>query len=45
MGDDEEVDQLQMGALASLFGVSVALGLSGLGLVTLVGATALYSDA
>jgi hypothetical protein len=35
------IGQLQIGALASLFGVSVALGLSGLGLVTLVGATAL----
>jgi hypothetical protein len=33
--------QLQIGALASLFGVSVALGLSGLGLVTLVSVTAL----
>jgi hypothetical protein len=33
--------QLQIGALASLFGVSVALGLSGVGLVTLVSATAL----
>jgi hypothetical protein len=32
--------QLQIGALASLFGVSVALGASGLGLVTLVGAAA-----
>ncbi|HYB40117.1 MAG TPA: MFS transporter [Candidatus Methylomirabilis sp.] len=33
--------QLQIGALASLFGVSVALGASGLGLVALAGATAL----
>jgi hypothetical protein len=33
--------QLQIGALASIVGVSVALGLSGLGLVTLVSATAL----
>lgn len=33
--------QLQIGALASLFGVSVALGLSGLGLVALAGASAL----
>jgi MFS family permease len=33
--------QLQMGALASLFGVSAALGASGLGLVALAGATAL----
>jgi len=37
------VGQLQIGALASLFGVSVALGLSGLGLVTLASATALLS--
>jgi hypothetical protein len=33
--------QLQMGALASLFGVSIALGASGLALVTLAGATVL----
>jgi hypothetical protein len=33
--------QLQIGALASLFGVSVALGTSGLALVILVGATTL----
>ena len=33
--------QLQIGALASLFGVSVALGTSGLALVILAGATAL----
>src|SRR5439155_21788127 len=33
--------QLQIGALASLFGVSVALGVSGLGLVTLAGLAAL----
>jgi MFS family permease len=33
--------QLQIGALASLFGVSTALGASGLGLVALAGATAL----
>lgn len=33
--------QIQMGALASLFGVSAALGASGLGLVALAGATAL----
>jgi MFS family permease len=33
--------QLQIGALASLFGVSVAFGVSGLGLVALAGATAL----
>ena len=33
--------QIQMGALASLFGVSAALGASGLGLVVLAGATAL----
>jgi hypothetical protein len=33
--------QLQIGALASLFGVSVALGASGLGLVLLASATAL----
>jgi hypothetical protein len=33
--------QLQMGALASLFGVSAALGASGLGLIALAGATAL----
>jgi len=32
--------QLQIGGLASLFGVSVALGTSGLGLVALAGATA-----
>jgi hypothetical protein len=32
--------QLQIGALASLFGVSVALGASGLGLVALAGASA-----
>src|SRR5262249_25589457 len=31
--------QLQMGALASLLGVSLALGLSGLALITLVGVT------
>lgn len=35
------VGQLQIGALASLFGVSAALGASGLGLVALAGATAL----
>jgi len=35
------VGQLQIGALASLFGVSVALGTSGLALVTLAGTTAL----
>jgi MFS family permease len=34
--------QLQIGALASLFGVSVALGASGLALVALAGATALF---
>jgi hypothetical protein len=34
--------QLQIGALASLFGVSVALGLSGLGLIALAGAAALW---
>ncbi|HEX6209641.1 MAG TPA: hypothetical protein VF136_02620, partial [Methylomirabilota bacterium] len=33
--------QLQIGALASLFGVSVALGASGLALATLAGATVL----
>ena len=33
--------QLQIGALASLFGVSIALGTSGLGLVALTGAAAL----
>jgi hypothetical protein len=33
--------QLQIGALASLFGVAVAFGLSGLALITLAGATAL----
>jgi hypothetical protein len=33
--------QLQIGALASLFGVSVALGASGLGLVALATAVAL----
>jgi hypothetical protein len=33
--------QIQIGALASLFGVSAALGASGLGLVALAGATAL----
>jgi hypothetical protein len=33
--------QLQIGALASLFGVSVALGASGLGLVMLASAAAL----
>lgn len=33
--------QLQIGALASLFGVGAALGASGLGLVALAGATAL----
>jgi hypothetical protein len=33
--------QIQIGALASLFGVSAALGVSGLGLVALAGATAL----
>jgi transmembrane secretion effector len=33
--------QIQIGALASLFGVSMALGASGLGLVALAGATAL----
>ena len=33
--------QLQIGALASLFGVSIALGASGLALATLAGATAL----
>ncbi|MGH7385040.1 MAG: MFS transporter [Candidatus Rokuibacteriota bacterium] len=33
--------QVQIGALASLFGVSAALGVSGLGLVALAGATAL----
>ncbi len=32
--------QLQIGALASLFGVSVALGVSGLALTMLAGATA-----
>jgi MFS family permease len=35
------VGQLQIGALASLFGVTVALGASGLGLVALAGAAAL----
>jgi hypothetical protein len=34
--------QLQIGALASLFGVSVALGASGLGLVALVGAATFF---
>ncbi len=34
--------QLQIGALASLFGVSVALGVSGIGLVALAGAAALW---
>jgi MFS transporter, DHA1 family, staphyloferrin A biosynthesis exporter len=34
--------QLQMGALASLFGVSIALGASGLALATLAGATVLF---
>jgi hypothetical protein len=34
--------QLQIGALASLFGVSVALGASGLGLVALVGAAVFF---
>jgi Transmembrane secretion effector len=34
--------QLQIGALASLFGVSVALGASGLALVMLAGATAAF---
>jgi hypothetical protein len=33
--------QLQIGALASLFGVSVALGTSGLALAMLAGTTAL----
>ena len=33
--------QLQIGAMASLFGVSLALGASGLGLVALAGAAAL----
>jgi hypothetical protein len=33
--------QLQIGALASLFGVSIALGASGLALATLAGATVL----
>jgi hypothetical protein len=33
--------QLQIGALASLFGVSIALGVSGVALVTLAGAVAL----
>ncbi|HVC65571.1 MAG TPA: MFS transporter [Candidatus Dormibacteraeota bacterium] len=33
--------QIQIGALASIFGVSAALGASGLGLVALAGATAL----
>ena len=37
--------QLQIGALASLFGVSVALGASGLGLVALAGAAALLVPA
>jgi len=35
------IGQLQIGALASLFGVSVALGASGAGLIVLVGAAAL----
>jgi len=35
------IGQRQIGALASLFGVSIALGASGLALVTLAGATAL----
>ena len=35
--------QLQIGAMASLFGVSLALGASGLGLVALAGAAALWS--
>ncbi|HXJ80739.1 MAG TPA: MFS transporter [Candidatus Methylomirabilis sp.] len=34
--------QLQIGALASLFGVSLAFGASGLGLVALAGATAFF---
>jgi hypothetical protein len=34
--------QLQIGALASLFGVSVALGASGLALVVLAGATGVW---
>jgi hypothetical protein len=34
--------QLQIGAMASLFGVSLALGASGLGLVALAGAAALW---
>jgi MFS transporter, DHA1 family, staphyloferrin A biosynthesis exporter len=34
--------QLQIGALASLFGVSIALGASGLALATLAGATVLF---
>lgn len=34
--------QLQVGALASLFGVSLALGASGLGLIALAGAAALW---
>ncbi len=34
--------QLQIGALASLFGVGIALGASGFGLVTLASATALF---
>ena len=33
--------QLQIGALASLFGVSIALGTSGLALAMLAGTTAL----
>jgi hypothetical protein len=35
------IGQLQIGALASLFGVSVALGASGAGLIALAGAAAL----
>ena len=35
--------QLQIGAMASLFGVSLALGASGLGLVALAAAAALWS--
>ena len=36
------IGQLQIGALASLFGVSVALGASGLGLAVLAAAAAVY---
>jgi hypothetical protein len=36
------VGQLQIGALASLFGVSIALGASGLGLAALAGAAAFW---